>query len=186
MTDVAERDTAPLARVDESWGHVEIFDWLDAVLPALIEAERRTNQARIAVGQGLWLLRRRLDDREYSQRVSALASTHKVTPRTLFRWRELAEADLGLEAGERSQTQRGKSHGAPGPAKAPVYEQESLFKPETADGVRRLGEIVAQVDADDWASAVPLAELDAAIQTLVDARAVVLREQSILTDGVAV
>lgn len=186
MSVVPIDDRPSLAReVDPAWDPDLVFEWLDAAVPLVVEAERRTDEMRDRVGYGLWVLRQQVKPDHYSRSLAALAATHDVTTRTLHRWRERAEAVLELEPSKKSIAQRNRAaKGAqeePEGGSLPEPVQQVLFVPEDVAGVRELSGIVAEVGAARWAEALTAAEIDLMLGVL---RAAKTRRTTVTTDVV--
>lgn len=125
---------------DISWDGDRLFDWADVAVPAARDAEGYAQRAREAVGYGLLLLRNVVDD--IGPKLTALAKTHEVSVRTLYRWMEHAEQALpeGHPSRRKQLTRVNFEHGHPSPSvsdtstPAPAGEGTTpAVKPESAE-----------------------------------------------------
>jgi hypothetical protein len=191
VTDIEVRASA--VELHDGMSGVELFDWLDGAVPAVVAMERRTDEARVQVGHALWLLRRACrDDDEYGRKMHALADTHEVTVRTLQRWRQQAEVVRQLTPGRRSVAQREAvrtPRTAPEPAGPLVpevvqrrptisnpgeHEVLRLFDPDNPEELQALGTTVVDVGAERLAGALTVRQVDEMIGVLRAARSLVV------------
>lgn len=167
----------------DGWSADDLEGWLSEAARTIAEAERRTEEMRLAGGLILYRLRTTLGDGAYGQAVDRIARASGVTVRTLSNWRTAAEANFQLappsvrtvarreRVAQETLPKRalGRGSNVTAPPTVPAEEKRSpapLPQPRTQQDYRRLVSLLVTAGAETLRTSVPAGELVKAREVL--------------------